>query len=65
MEFLKKLLSENSDVSSMRVMAFISLFSAIGLAFTNKSGYEAFIYAAFVGKGIQKFSELTKKKEEN
>lgn len=58
MSFIQKLFSENSEVSMMRMLAFISLIASIILAYQQKPGFEAFIYSAFVGKAMQKFSEV-------
>jgi uncharacterized membrane protein YiaA len=77
MEWLKSLLSENSTVSAMRVMAFIALFIGAGLAFAGMyAGKDlnalsvlvgVFVGAAFGGKMVQKFAEVksdsTKKPE--
>lgn len=57
-QWLKDLFSETSDISSMRVMAMITLFSAIALAFTNhETAAEFFLATAFAGKCVQKHLE--------
>ena len=68
--FLKSCLSQDSSVSSMRIMSFIALFAAIGV--TAYGMYRAFnltelsllvgvfIGAAFGGKAYQKKIELDK-----
>jgi hypothetical protein len=58
MSWFKDLLSENSQVSSMRVMAFLALFTAIWMALTGKPGFEPFLYVAFGGKALQKITEV-------
>lgn len=56
--WLKSLFSESSDVSAMRVMAMISLFTGIGLAIAGKNAdVGIFVVAAFGAKVGQKFFE--------
>lgn len=55
--FIKDMLSETGSVSSMRVMAFLCLITAIILVFLNKSGYETFLLAAMGGKVAQSITE--------
>lgn len=63
--WLKDLFSESSDVSCMRVMAMIALFTSIGLAFTgHDSSALVFIGAAFGGKVSQKMVEVNGEKSE-
>jgi hypothetical protein len=72
-EFLGKLISDSSDVSAMRVMAFTSLLTGIGLAIgglyrgSDLSQLSVlvgvFVGAAFGGKVTQKFAEMMEKKE--
>lgn len=63
--FLKNLFSEQSEVSSMRVMSFIALFASIGLAFTgHDSSTLVFVTAAFGGKVGQKIVEVNGQKNE-
>lgn len=67
MDFIKNLLSEDSPVSSTRVMSFISLFSGIGLAVygitvgKDLTGLAAlcavFVGSAFAAKTVSKFAE--------
>ena len=68
MNFIKDLLNEKSTVSSMRVMSFLSLFTAIGIgiagvckAAPDYSGLSllvsTFLSAAFIGKISQKSIE--------
>lgn len=58
MKWLRELFSESSRVSAMRVMAMVSLFAAIGLAFTgHDTSVMVFVTAAFSGKVSQKFLE--------
>lgn len=67
-EFLEKLFSSTSDVSSMRVMGFFSLIIGSVIAFIGVfKGLElmglstlvgVFVGSAFAGKAIQKASEL-------
>jgi uncharacterized membrane protein YfcA len=77
LSWLKALLADGSQVSAMRVMAFMSLFAGIGLAFTGlQEGKNlgelstlvgVFVGAAFGGKVVQKFAEIkeeTKNKSE-
>jgi len=60
MKWLKSLLSEKSDVSSMRIMSFISLFIGAYLALKGQNESVAtFIYAAFGGKAVQKYIEYS------
>lgn len=67
-KIIHSLLSEDStDISSVRVMSFISLFTGVGIAIygvyqgKDLSGLAqvcgVFIGAAFVGKVSQKFAE--------
>lgn len=68
---IKELLDPNSDVSSMRVMSFIALFIAGGLAFTGLiKGVDlsalgvlcgVFVASSFGGKSIQAFAESKKR----
>lgn len=51
------MLSETGSVSSMRVMAFLCLITAIILVFLDKSGYETFLLAAMGGKVAQSITE--------
>lgn len=60
MSVIKCLFSSSNETSMMRLMSFISLIAAIGLAYSGKPGYESFIYAAFIGKGLQKIVEVKK-----
>lgn len=54
MNWIKSIFSESSDTSAMRVMAMITLFSAIALAFTShESAAEFFLATAFAGKCVQ------------
>lgn len=66
-EYLKKLLSEESGVSAMRLMAFVSLFLGGGIAIAglimkvNLTELSilvgVFVGSAFGGKAVQKFAE--------
>jgi len=55
---IRKLFSESSEVSMIRVMSLISLMAAISLAYLGKAGFEVFVLAAFGGKIAQKISEV-------
>ena len=65
--FFKKVLSENTEVSAMRLMSFISLLVASALAFIGMyKGVSldalatlcgVFLGAGFIGKASQKFAE--------
>lgn len=58
MSWFKALFSEDSDVSVMRVMSFISLIIGGYLAVKgHDSSVATFVYAAFGGKAIQKYIE--------
>ena len=59
MEIIKKLFSEESDISIMRIMAVISLLVGAGLALAGKdaSVISIFVYAAFGGKAVQRLFE--------
>lgn len=59
-QFLKAMLSEASDVSAMRVMAFVALTMACILAFMGRDSYISFLTAAFAGKVAQKITENAK-----
>lgn len=59
MKFIRDLFSENSEVSMMRVMSFMSLLIAAYLAIKGQdASVSTFIYAAFTGKAVQKYIEL-------
>ena len=60
MNFLQDMFEdENGGTSCMRIMAFIALFAAIGLAFTgHDTSVTIFITAAFGGKFSQKWLEI-------
>lgn len=61
MEFLKKLFSQNSEVSMMRVLSFISLIIGGYLALKGQdTSVSVFVYAAFGGKAVQKYIESKK-----
>jgi hypothetical protein len=56
--FIFELFSEEGNISSMRVMAMIALFAAIGLAFTgHDSSALVFVTSAFSGKVVQRAVE--------
>lgn len=67
-DWLTKLFSEDSGVSSMRVMAFVSLFAGVTIAFigvfrgSDLMGLSAlagvFVGSAFAGKAVQKAQEI-------
>ena len=67
-EHVKKLISESSDVSSMRVMSFMTLgfsylITVIALVMNKDLGdismlAGVFVGSAFTGKAVQKFSEI-------
>ena len=67
MSFFKELLSENSPLSTTRVMAFIALFAGVGIAayglYMNRDlgGLSAlcavFVGSAFGAKTVSKFIE--------
>ena len=72
MRFLRELFSENSTISSMRVMCMIALLSAVGIAIAgimrptvDYSGLTmlvtAFLGAAMTGKLVQKNIEKSDK----
>lgn len=68
MTFLKRMLSEDGDVSAMRIMSFFSLLVASILSFVGiykkvdlgglSSLVGIFVGAAFGGKVAQKFAEI-------
>lgn len=61
MSILKSLFSEESGISMMRVMAFMSLVMAGYLAFIGKNDcVDIFVIAAFGGKAGQKLIETKK-----
>ncbi len=73
MSFIKELLNEKSKTSSMRIMSFISLFTAVGIAiagicktYPDYSGLSilcsVFLSAAFLGKIGQKSVEVKSEK---
>jgi len=61
MEFIKKLFSESSDISMMRVMAFMVTCTACYIAISHGEvsvGIVGTLLAtAFTGKAVQKFGE--------
>jgi hypothetical protein len=70
MNFFKKLLSENNEVSCMRLMAIISLFVGSSIAYialykncdltSSAPTISIFVGAAFGGKIWQKYAEVKK-----
>lgn len=72
-DFILNLLSEESKISSMRLMSLISVLSATGIAFYGISKGQpldalsilcgVFLGAAFTGKVGQKFAETKEPKE--
>lgn len=61
MEFIKKLFSESSDISMMRVMAFMVTCTACYIAISHGEvsvgTVGTLLAAAFTGKAVQKFGE--------
>ena len=67
-QFLQGIVSEDSKISTMRVMSFLSLFAGFGVIgyalIFDKTNQQAepfailLISSAFSGKVLQKFSEL-------
>ena len=74
-DFIKKLLSERSQYSSMRLMSILSLLVASALAFIGlHKGVDlgslatlcgVFLGAGFVGKATQKFAENKQASQES
>ena len=63
MTFLKSLFSEDSPISMMRLISFISLIIGAYLALHGKdTSVGIFVYAAFSGKAIQKIIETKQKR---
>jgi hypothetical protein len=59
MRLIREMFSESGDISCMRVMSFVALLAAIGLAFTgHDNSVLVFVGAAFGGKIAQKHIEL-------
>lgn len=68
MELIRAMFSEEAQVSSMRVMSFLSLLAGVGIAFYSfTSGCKVteattmvaiFVGAAFGGKVWQKYAEI-------
>ena len=57
-QILKELFGETGDLSMMRLMCFIAVCAAVGLAFMGKdSSVVVFLTAAFGGKTAQKYVE--------
>lgn len=58
MKLIRLFFSENSDISIMRILSFISLMIAGYLAISGQdASVPTFVYAAFGGKAVQKYIE--------
>lgn len=62
MNFIKDFFSDDSGASMMRLLSFLSLIIAGGLAYTGKDvSVSVFVIAAFGGKVLQKHIETKSK----